>query len=86
MLGNKYLTGETVAQGITFPGQAHFAIPGAKKVCRDCWFWSPRRAGDKKAVCGKAASMTPGQRPMAVPRYATICQYFRQDAPTADDP
>jgi hypothetical protein len=84
MLGSKYLTGETHAQVITYPGQAHFAIPGAKAVCRDCWFWSPRRPNDKRAVCGKAASMSPGRRPASIPRYATICQYFTETAPAAD--
>jgi len=81
MLGTDHFTGETVEQVLTHPGQAHFAIPGAKTRCSACWFWSPRRAGDKKAICGKAASMTPGQRPRAIPAFATICQYFTKTAP-----
>jgi hypothetical protein len=84
MLGSKNLTGETSAQVITFPGQAHFAIPGAKRVCCDCWFWSPRRLSDKRGVCGKAASMMSRRGPPPIPRYATICQYFTETAPSAD--
>jgi hypothetical protein len=81
MLGSKYLTGETHAQVITHPGQAHFAIPGAKRICGDCWFWSPRRRSDKLGICNKAALMTRGRLPPKIPRYATICQYFTEDAP-----
>jgi hypothetical protein len=85
MLGSKNLMGETAAQLLTFPGQAHFAIPGSKKHCRDCWFWSPKRKGDKRAICGKAVSMmsrrgAPPSVP-AVPAYASICQYFTETAP-----
>ena len=40
MIGSKYLTGETIKQGITFPGQAHFAIPGATEHCVNCWYWA----------------------------------------------
>ena len=85
MIGSNYLTGETAAQWITHPGQAHFAISGAKKQCGDCWFWSPRRKTDRKAVCGKAAELLCGQRPRAIPNTATICQYFRQENPAAAD-
>jgi hypothetical protein len=85
MLGTDHFTGETPEQILTHPGQAHFAIPGAKTRCGDCWFWSPRRPSDKKAICGKAASMmsrrgAPPSIP-AVPRFATICQYFTKTAP-----
>lgn len=87
MIGSKYLTGETIKQGITFPGQAHFAIPGATEHCVNCWYWSPKRERDKRAVCGKAASMIrSGERPRAIPAYATICQYFCKTAPTDSDP
>ena len=84
MIGNKYLTGETASQAITFPGQAHFAIPGAKARCADCWFWNPKRKGDGRAVCSKAASMIRGDRPRAIPGYATICQYFAKDEAAAN--
>jgi hypothetical protein len=83
MIGDKNLTGVSNAQMLTFPGQAHFAIPGATAHCGDCWFWSPQRKGDKKAVCGKAVSMQKGIRPRAFPAYATICQYFTKTAPDA---
>jgi hypothetical protein len=81
MLGSKNLTGETPRQVYTFPGQAHFAIPSAKKRCGDCWFWSPKRAGDKRAICGKAASMSHGARQPAIPNTAFICQYFTETKP-----
>jgi hypothetical protein len=84
LLGSKNLTGETIAQVITYPGQAHFAIPSAKRICGDCWFWSPRRPSDKKAICGKTASLSSRGWPPAVPRHATICQYFTETAPAAD--
>lgn len=80
MLGTNHLTDETLAQEITLPGQAHFAIPGDKRQCRDCWFWSPRRPSDLKAVCGKAASMM-RVRPVKVPCYATACCYFTLTEP-----
>jgi hypothetical protein len=86
MIGGKNLTGETAAQGITFPGQASFAIPGASKKCADCWWWKPTKAGDKRAICGKASSMIGAARARAVPAYATICKYFRETAPTEFDP
>ena len=81
-LGTPHLTGETLRQGITHPGQADFAIPGDGRVCRDCWFWSPRRRGDLKAICGKAAETL--RYPRAVPRYATVCKHFTETAPIAD--
>jgi hypothetical protein len=84
MIGSKYLTGESPAQELTHPGQASFAIPGAKKICRECWFWSPLRAGDPRAVCGKAASMSPGRRPSRIPRNSVICKYFTETAPEFD--
>ena len=84
-LGTPHLTGESLRQGITFPGQAHFAIPGATRQCGDCWHWAPRRPSDKKAICNKAAQMLRNQRPRAIPGYATICQYFTETAPSADD-
>ena len=83
MIGDKNFMGVTSVQVQTFPGQAHFAIPGAAKVCADCWFWQPIRRGDKKAVCAKAASMIRGDRPRAVPAYAKICQYFAKDQAAA---
>lgn len=83
MLGDKNLMGVSAAQVHTFPGQAHFAIPGASKCCGDCWWWQPTRQGDKKAVCGKAASMIRGDRPRAIPKYAKICQYFAKDQAAA---
>jgi hypothetical protein len=63
---------------MTHLGQAHFAIPGAKRICVDCVFWSPRRPRDLKAVCGKAAQLLRGQRPRAIPSNAVICQYFEE--------
>ena len=85
MIGNKYLTGETPGQALTFPGQAHFAIPGATLRCADCWFWKPKRQGDRSAVCEKAASMIRGDRPRAVPAYATICRHFAKDEAAANE-
>lgn len=85
MIGSEHLTGETRRQGITFPGQAHFAIPGATRKCGDCWYWAPRRANDKKATCEKARRMLRNETPRAFPAYATICQYFTETAPSADD-
>jgi hypothetical protein len=82
MIGSKYLIGETIQQGITFPGQAHFALPNSSKICRDCWWWSPRHAGAKKAVCSKAAQLMRGPLPPPhVPRYATACKYYATAAP-----
>lgn len=81
MLGTDHLTGETAAQLITHPGQADFAIPGAKKVCRDCWYWSPRYKDDRRAICGKARAMSFGRETQRIPRYATICKYFSETAP-----
>jgi hypothetical protein len=81
MLGSKNFTLETNAQLITHPGQADFAIPGAKRVCRDCWFWSPKHHNDPRAVCGKARSMSQGRDTQRIPRYATICKYFTETAP-----
>ena len=81
-LGTQHLTGETAAQWMTFPGQAHFAIPGAKKHCFQCVFWVPKRKGDKKAICGKAAELLRNQRPRAIPRHAIICQYFEEAEPS----
>jgi hypothetical protein len=78
MIGSKYLTGETAAQEITWPGQAHFAIPGAKRKCRDCAFWALRYKDDKRAICSKAAMLTPRKQTQRIPAYATICKYFEE--------
>jgi hypothetical protein len=86
MIGDKNLIGVSDAQTLTYPGQAHFAIPSAKRFCSECWFWRPTKRGAKRAVCGKAVQLQSGVCPRAVPGYAKICQYFREDAPTADDP
>ena len=75
MLGDSYLIGLTKAQELTFPGQASFAIPGDKRICRDCRFWAPRQAADRKGRCEKAAAMMRGQIP-PVPRTATACKFF----------
>ena len=82
-LGTEHLTAENAAQWMTHPGQAHFAIPDAKRHCVDCVFWSPRRPRDLKAICGKAAQLLPGQYLRAIPRNAVICQYF-EEAPATD--
>jgi hypothetical protein len=76
MIGTKNLTGETDVQAFTFPGQAHFAIPGATTYCRDCVFWSPKYRDDKKAVCRKAAMLTYRTQTQQVPGYAKICKHF----------
>ncbi len=79
MIGANHLTGETAAQWMTHPGQAHFAIPGATKKCGDCRFWHLNRPSHRKAICGKAVELLRGQRPRAIPVYATICQYFEEE-------
>jgi hypothetical protein len=81
MLGSKNLTGETAAQWITHVGQADFALPGAKRVCRECWYWSPKYRDDSRAICGKARSMSAGRETQRIPRYATICKYFTSTEP-----
>jgi hypothetical protein len=85
MIGTNHLTGETSAQWITHPGQAHFAIPGATAKCGDCWYWAPRQPSDRRAVCNKAWELLRGQRPRAIPNTATACQYFTQEKPAAVD-
>jgi hypothetical protein len=82
-LGTQHLTGESSAQWLTFPGQAHFAIPGAKRICVDCVFFERRRLRDPKGICGKAAQLLRGQRPSAIPRNAVICQYFDEAPKTS---
>jgi hypothetical protein len=76
MIGSKYLTGPSPEQTLTHPGQAHFAIPGEKRTCDACLFWTPQRAGDRSAVCAKARAR--GLKPShKVPRSATICKHFK---------
>ena len=77
-LGSGYLTDESAEQAITYPGQAHFAIPGATRHCFECDFWAPRREKDKKAVCLKAAGLLRDASPPQVPRQARICRYFKE--------
>ena len=84
-LGTPHLTGETLRQGITYPGQAHFAIPGATRKCFDCYYWVPKRPSDRKAICLKAEQLLRNERPRAIPSYATICQHFTETAPSADE-
>jgi hypothetical protein len=78
MIGSKYLTEETAAQEMTFPGQAHFAIVGTKTRCRECVFWSPRHKDDKQAICRKAAMLTFRTQLAKVPGHAWICKYFEE--------
>ena len=69
---------ETPERTITYPGQAHFAIPGAEHRCFECRYWTPRRKDDKKAVCLKAAALMRNASPPLVPRNAVICKYFEE--------
>jgi hypothetical protein len=78
MIGSNHLTEETTEQGITFPGQAHFAIPGATRVCRECLYWSPRYQDDTRAICRKAATLTYRTQTQRVPGYAKICKHFEE--------
>jgi hypothetical protein len=84
MIGSKNLTGETDVQAFTFPGQAHFAIPGATKHCADCAFWSPKYQGDKRAICRKAAMLTWCTKTVQVPGYARVCKHFEERCSTPD--
>jgi hypothetical protein len=77
-IGSSNLTGETQAQTLTFPGQAHFAIPGAKKRCHQCGFWEPKRARDNMAICGKAVQLLCTDSPRRIPGSAIICRYFEE--------
>jgi hypothetical protein len=75
-LGSDHLTLERAEQWLTHPGQAHFAIAGAKRHCFECAFWSPKSAKSSRAICGKAAQLLHNQTPRPIPRNATICKYF----------
>ena len=77
-LGSDHLTNETAEQAATFPGQAHFAIPGAKHRCFECSYWAPLRESAKFAVCLKAAALMRNASPRKVPRNAVICRYFEE--------
>jgi hypothetical protein len=77
-IGSPNLTGETQAQTMTFPGQAHFAIPGAKKRCYQCLFWQPKRERDRAAICVKAMQLLRTDSPRRIPANAVICQYFEE--------
>jgi hypothetical protein len=79
-LGSDHLTGETAENAITHPGQAHFAIPGAKHRCFECAYWAPihTQKDPKFAVCLKAAALMRNASPRRVPRNALICRYFKE--------
>ena len=76
-LGLDHMMGETPERTITYPGQAHFAIPGAKHHCFECRYWTPRHRSNK-AVCLKAAALLHDASPPLVPRNALICKYFEE--------
>ena len=84
-IGSSNLTGETQAQTLTFPGQAHFAIPGAKKRCHQCLFWESKRPRDRAAICGKAVQLLPTDSPRRIPGSAIICRYFEEKPAAAAD-
>jgi hypothetical protein len=77
MIGSKYLTKPSPEQTLTYPGQAHFAIPDEKRACDGCLFWTPERARDRSAICAKALAMMRLERLPKVPRYAIICKHFK---------
>jgi hypothetical protein len=77
-LGSDHLTLETPESVWTYPGQAHFAVAGAKNHCFECVFWDPRRSSDKLAICRKAAQMLGTDRVRKVPRQAFACRYFEK--------
>ena len=76
-LGSNHMTLKSAEQAITYPGQAHFAIPAAKRHCFECDYWDQKSATNNKAVCFKAAQMM-RRDPPKVPRNALICKYFEE--------
>jgi hypothetical protein len=76
MIGSKNLTLESSEQAATHPGQAHFASPGDKRVCRRCRFWAPKHVGAPYGLCRKAAVLLAPKRPPPIPCTATACKYF----------
>jgi hypothetical protein len=84
-VGADHLTLERAEQWLTHPGQAHFAIAGAKRHCFECSFWLPEYKNSSRAICGKAAQLLHNQTPRKIPRNATICKYFEARGASVDD-
>jgi hypothetical protein len=79
MVGSLHLTDENVAQIVTLPGQAHFAIDG-RHTCRECAHWASKGQRDPKgnlkpAHCRKARLMSPEPLP-EIPYRAWACKHF----------
>jgi hypothetical protein len=81
MLGSPYLTMDTPEKTVTYPGQAHFAIPGATRTCRECMEWDNLRGRRdqagllRPAHCRKAARLSRTPLP-EVPHKASECRHF----------
>ena len=77
MIGSKYLADLSPEQVLTYPGQAHFAIPGEERTCGGCQFWMPQRSRDRSAICAKARETMGLKQSPKVPCGATICKHFK---------
>jgi hypothetical protein len=79
-LGTSYLTGRTLAENMTEPGQADWARPDAATTCRGCLFWAggkrDRWGALKPAICRKAQQMLLLRRLPPVPHHAHSCRFF----------
>ena len=82
MLGSGHLKGETPAQALTHPGQAHFADLLRAETCRECLEWD-NRSGDRDrfgiladARCLKAQSLLSSITPK-IPHSAHACRHFQ---------
>ena len=74
MIGSQHLTGSSLDQELTYPGQAHFAVAGETRKCGDCAFWTPNGQKSTTAICAKARASF--RVPKPVPSFATACRYF----------
>ncbi|HEY1888462.1 MAG TPA: hypothetical protein VGG86_20835 [Roseiarcus sp.] len=75
MIGGLNLTGESVGQIMTHPGQAHFAVDGVH-TCRECEHWASKGQRDKARLLKPAQCLKAPKEYPAIPHQAWACRYF----------
>jgi hypothetical protein len=74
-VGDPNLT-DSWEQGLTKPGQAHFADPSVGANCGDCLYFVPRPYVQIKRFCCSKAKAMSGKWLKPIPASAMACKYF----------
>lgn len=78
-MGDRLLTGQTLAQSQSYPGMAHFAGTGPKgRQCKDCIFATKptKSKGHPVIACTKYKQLTKDKVDRKFPPGAWACRHF----------